>query len=169
MEDSRSRNPQPATLIIGVGNPYRGDDAVGLVVARQLRMQPLPNTTVIEETADGAKIMDTWKDVDKIILIDAVHSGAKAGTVYRFDAHTQPIPRKLFHYSTHAFGLSEAIALARSLNQLPPRLIVYGIEGKTFDAAAGLSAEVEGVVSEVVDQVLREVRSVTSGDPLSEK
>jgi hydrogenase maturation protease len=157
MEGSQSLNPQPAILIIGVGNPYRSDDAVGLVVARQLKQRRLPNTTVIEETADGATLMDAWKSADTVIVIDATKSGAKPGTLYRFDAHTQPIPAMFFPRSTHAFGLAEAVALARALHQLPARLIIYGVEGKIFSAAAGLSAEVEEAVGAVVEQVAREV------------
>jgi hydrogenase maturation protease len=160
LEKSTNSNPQPATLIIGVGNPYRSDDAVGLVVARQLKERQLPNTTVIEETADGVTLMDAWKSADTVILIDATNSGGKPGTLYRFDAHTQPIPAMFFPRSTHAFGLAEAVALARVLHQLPARLIIYGVEGKIFNAAAGLSAEVEEAVGAVVEQVAREVGSI---------
>jgi len=49
------------------------------------------------------------------------------------------------------------VELARALGRLPPRLIIYGIEGKSFEAGAGLSPEVQAAVEGVVERVLREV------------
>jgi hydrogenase maturation protease len=146
------------TLIIGLGNHYRGDDAVGLVVARRLKEAAPEGVRVLEESGEGAALMESWKGAATVILIDALHSGAKPGTVRRLDAHGQPIPTRFFHCSTHAFGVAEAIELARVLSQLPPRVIVYGIEGKSFEAGLGLCPEVEKAGQEVVKRVLEDLR-----------
>jgi hydrogenase maturation protease len=152
---------QPSTIVIGIGNEYRADDGVGIAIVRQLRERRLRGVTVVEESREGAALLETFRTVNRMILVDAVCSGAPPGTIYRFDAYAEPIPGQLFHYSTHAFGLSEAIELARALNQLPPRLIVYGIEGKIFTAGAGLSPVVEQAVAVVMAQMLEEVHAVT--------
>lgn len=145
------------TLLIGVGSAYRGDDAVGLVVARRLQAEPHDPLSVREMSRDGATLLELWKDAEAVIIIDAVQSGAEPGTVYRFDAGAQPIPAALFRSSTHAFGVAEAIELARALQQLPSRLVVYGIEGKNFAASVDLSAEVEHAAGEVVRRVRQEM------------
>ena len=144
-------------LIIGLGNDYRGDDAVGRVLARKLQAIAGDNVRVLEESGEGAALMESWKSGDFVILIDAVHSGGAAGTVHRFDAATQPVPGSFFHYSTHAFSVAEAVELARALNQLPPRLIVFGIEGKNFDSRVGLSPEVRVAAEEVFCRVKEEL------------
>ena len=146
-------------LIIGVGNAYRGDDAVGLRIAQDIKKKSPDHVNVIEQSGDGISLMDSWKDSDAVILIDAVHSGAQPGTIHRFDVHTQTIPTKFFHYSTHAFGVAEAIELARALKQLPKNLIVYGIEGKCFEAGIGISLEVEKAVEEVMMRVKQDIHS----------
>lgn len=146
-------------LIIGVGNEYRGDDAVGLLVARRLKELPLPHTQIIEASGEGAALMEAWKDASAVILIDAVQSGESAGTIHRIDALTQTIPQKFFRYSTHAFSVAEAIEMARALNQLPPRLLLYGIEGKNFAAGTELSAEVRNAAEEVARQILDELQT----------
>ena len=146
-------------LIIGIGNAYRGDDAVGLRVAQHLKKQTLDHVNILEESGDGVALMESWKDADTVILIDAVYSGDNPGTIHRFNACTQPIPIKFFHYSTHAFGVAEAIELARVLNQLPPHLIVYGIEGKCFDAGVELSFEVEKAAQEIVIRVQQDIQN----------
>jgi hydrogenase maturation protease len=97
-------------------------------------------------------------------VVDAVYSGAPPGTIHRLDASSKEIPRQFFHYSTHALGVTEAVQLARALNQLPPRLIVYGIEGKNFGAGVGLSTEVEQASIAVAARVLDEVRTLNEGE-----
>ena len=146
------------TLIIGLGNEYRRDDAVGLVVARCLKERAPEHVRVLEESREGMALIDSWKDANAVILIDAVHSGAEPGSLHRLDAHRQPIPAEFSHCSTHAFSVAEAIELARALGQLPARLIFYGIEGKTFEAGLGLSPEVGKAAQEVVDRVLGDIR-----------
>ena len=146
-------------LIIGIGNPYRGDDGVGHRIAQDIKKKSPDHVNVIEQSGDGISLIDSWKDSDAVILIDAVHSGAQPGTIHRFDIHTQAIPTKYFHYSTHAFGVAEAIELARALKQLPKNLIVYGIEGKCFEAGIGLSLEVEKAVEEVMMRVKQDIHN----------
>lgn len=158
MTASEGASGRPRTLIIGLGNEYRRDDAVGLVVARRLREAAPEPVQVVEESGEGAGLIESWQGADTVILIDAVHSGAKPGTVHRIDAHARPIAKKFFRFSTHAFGVAEAVELARALGRLPPRLIVYGVEGKSFEAGVGLSPEVEVAAREVVERVLVELR-----------
>jgi len=146
-------------LIIGVGNAYRGDDGVGLRIAQDIKKKSPDHVNVIEQSGEGISLMDSWKDADAVIIIDAVHSGAQSGAIHRFDVHTQTIPTKFFHYSTHAFGVAEAIELARALKQLPQNLIVYGIEGKCFEAGVGLSPEVEKAAQEVVERIKQDIKN----------
>lgn len=144
-------------LVIGLGNDFRGDDAVGHIVARRLKAIAGDAVSVLEESGEGAALIDAWRGADFVLLVDAVHSGATAGTIYRFDAKTELIPGRFFHYSTHAFSVAEAVELGRALNQLPRRLVVYGIEGKTFDYVVGLSPEVEAAADEVLRSVKEEL------------
>jgi len=148
----------PGIVVVGIGNEYRNDDGVGIVVARRLRERFLNTITVLEESGEGAALIESWKGATWVILVDAVRSGAAPGTIHRFDARAAQIPTGFFHYSTHAFSVAEAIELARSLDQLPPHLIVYGIEGENFAAGDGLSRAVEQAVESVVERAATEVR-----------
>lgn len=144
-------------LIIGIGNEYRGDDGAGLVVVRSIQSKQLPGIQVIEQTGEGAALMEAFKDAGCVVLIDAVSSGAAPGTVYRLDAHDGPIPARFFSYSTHAFSVAEAVELARALGELPPCLVIYGIEGADFAAGIGLSADVKHAAETVIEQVIQQV------------
>ncbi len=150
-------------LVIGVGNEYRGDDAVGILLCRRLAEQA-PQLAVAEHNGEGAALLEAWQGAELVIVIDAVQSGAHAGKIFRFDAAVQAIPTQFFHYSTHAFSLAEAIELGRALNRLPRHLIVYGIEGKNFTAGAPLTAAVAQAMPEVLAQVMRDLRMFAPAD-----
>ncbi len=156
----------PPILLIGIGNEYRSDDSVGLTAIRMLKTKVLPEgTLLIESSGDGAELIEMWRTAGTAILIDAVSSGAKPGTIYRFDALKQRIPVQLSFPSTHAFSIAEAIELARVLDQIPPSLIVYAIEGQNFSTGIGLSPEVENAMLKVVEQVIQEAQASLQQEP----
>ncbi len=144
-------------LVIGLGNDFRRDDGAGRIAARRVRELAGEAVRVIEESGEGAALMDAWRGAELVVLIDAVHSGAEPGDIHRLDARAQPIPSNFFHYSTHAFSVAEAVELARALGQLPPQLVVYGIEGKDFTSGEGLSPDVAAAVEQVAQTITSEL------------
>jgi hydrogenase maturation protease len=148
-------------VLLGIGNPDRGDDAVGRVVARQLRGFSLTNIEVIEHDGEGAALLTQLDGAVAAFVVDASASGAPAGTIRRFDVSAAPLPCLAFGLSTHGFGLAMAIELARTLGQLPPRCIIYAIEGVSFETGAPLSAPVQAAVAEVAQRLLGEITDRT--------
>lgn len=148
-------------LIICVGNRFRNDDAAGHAVAELLEAKSLPHTTIVEENGEGAVLMDRWKDAQAVIIVDAVSSGGMPGSVHRFDVHETNVPSKFFHYSTHAFSVAEAVELARALNHLPPRMLLYGVEGKSFEAGLALSPEVRESIPTIVTSIIGDLAAWT--------
>src|ERR1039458_8817557 len=151
---------QPGIVVIGVGNEYRSDDGAGIAVARRLRALFPAGVTILEESGEGAALMQAWQGASWVMLVDAVRSGAPPGTIHRLDARAAPLPMGFFHYSTHAFSVAEAVELARSLDELPAHLVVYGIEGADFAAGVELSPAVEQAVEAVVERLAQEARDV---------
>lgn len=143
------------TLVIGVGNALRGDDAAGLHVARQLAARGVEG--VHEASGETASLMELWQGASCVLLADAAQSGAEPGIVARLDASIQPLPAAFLHCSTHAFGVAEAVELARSLGSLPPRIIIFGIEGASFEHGAPLSPAVEAGVRKAVEMIEAEL------------
>ncbi len=145
-------------LVIGVGNPYRRDDAALREVVRRLRRRAPGGVRLMEQGGEGTALLEAWEGADLVILVDAVASGAAPGTVHRFDAADGPLPAALLRGSTHAVGVAEAVELARAMGRLPRRLLVYGIEGEHFSAGVGLSLRVRRAVRGVVAAILQDLR-----------
>jgi len=141
-------------LILGCGSRQRGDDAAGLLVAERLRAIGVAAEEYSGEVSD---LIEAWTGANDVVVIDAVVSGAPAGTVHVWDGQRLPTFATSAE-STHGLGVAQAIKLAHSLGRLPQRLRVYGIEGQRFEIGTGISPEVQRGVEEVVQQIAGEAR-----------
>jgi hydrogenase maturation protease len=151
-------------LVIGIGNEFRSDDAAGLIAARRIKELGLTDVNIAESDGDGARLMDLWYGRKQVILIDAVQSGAKPGTLHVIEEGKDIHSMELFRFSTHTFGILQALKLSEALDILPGKITIYGIEGGSFASGAGLTSEVEHAVTNVEtlvhNQVLKLQRNI---------
>jgi hydrogenase maturation protease len=139
-------------LIIGCGNPVRGDDAAGLLTVRHLRELGI---AAQEHNGDALGLIEAWRGADTVVLIDTVVTGSKSGKVTTWDAIAHPLAGDCFHCSTHSFGVAGAVELARMLGRLPSHLQIYGIEGKAFEIGTKPSPAVLRGVEQTAQQIAR--------------
>ncbi len=156
-----------AVLVVGVGAEFGGDDSVGRYAVRRLASEGgLPaHVDVTEASGEGTVLMSLWKGYGAVFIVDAASSGAAAGTVHRFDTVEDAVPTGFFRYSTHAFGVAEALALARILDELPPRCVVYGIEGRDFAHGAPRAPEVEAAAETALARIREEIACLENVQP----
>ncbi len=145
------------TVVIGIGNRDRADDALGLVVIDRLQAEPLSRVKLAIARGDVLKVLDLFEGTDTAIMIDAMRSGAAPGHVQRLDASDAAVKTQLESFaSTHTVNLAETIELARALGKLPPRVIIYGVEAADFTLGNGLSPAVEGALEDLLKLVRKE-------------
>jgi hydrogenase maturation protease len=120
------------------------------------------DAVVSETEGEPTRLIDTWDGAVCAIVVDASLSGAPPGTVHRVDATAGPLPYALARGSTHHFSLGDTIELARALHRLPALVVVYGIEGASFEPGEGLSEAAERGVRDAVQRVREEVRACTN-------
>ena len=143
-------------LVVGIGNPDRGDDAVGRLVARALRGRVPGDVRVVEQDGEATALLAELQSARNVWLIDAARSGAPAGTIRRIDCSVADAALPDGGVSSHGFGVAEAIGLARALGVLPGRCIVYAVEAAEITVGAGPSQAVANAVQEVVRRLLAE-------------
>lgn len=144
-------------VVIGIGNPDRGDDAAGRAVVRRLAGVVPAGVEIVELDGEAASLLACFDGAESAFLVDASLSGARAGSIRRFDAGAAALLHDAFAMSTHGLGLAEALELAKVLGQLPPRCVVYAIEAESFETGAPLSPAVAAAVAEVADRVRNEI------------
>jgi hydrogenase maturation protease len=144
--------PEPNVVVIGLGNLDRSDDGIGPVVARRaaritgLTAQTGPPACVVD-------LLDRWQGADLAIVVDAIRSGARPGTVRVFRSGAGPVPADT-RGGTHNPGLADALRLSRAIGNAPTDVVVVGIEGQEFGPGDRLSAPVAAVVPGAVRTVV---------------
>ncbi|NQS90943.1 MAG: hydrogenase maturation protease [Chloroflexi bacterium] len=147
----------------------RGDDEVGLeIVRRWMEEQHVdyPEGLIEAEIMEspGINLLGALAGLDAAVLVDAVQSGAPAGTVHKLSEEDLAAFAD-GSGSVHGWGAAETLSLGRQLapEDLPKTIIVIGVEGVQFTLGAGLSPtvlasipEAVGMISEVVGELIQE-------------
>lgn len=124
------------SLIVGFGNPLRGDDGVGLAVLRVIEDGPLPEGVRCADVGIGgmALVHELQAGCDRLVIIDAVQRGGAAGTLYVLSpkfpdqAALTPEARRELLVDAHMAEPYSAMLLADALGVLPPEIHVVGVE-----------------------------------------
>jgi hydrogenase maturation protease len=156
--DVSERTQAGRKLVVGLGNEWRGDDGVGLLVARRLRAKALDGVIVRDVGNDPTQLLEAWANADVAYVIDALCSGSEPGTARRWDVSRDSLDGNIFRLSTHRVTVAEAVELARALKQLPRRLVVFGIEGQCYCVGCEVSLEVRRGADRIADTIERELR-----------
>lgn len=147
------------TVVVGIGNDFRCDDGAGLTAVRLIKKYALPGIETVELNGEVTRLLDCLQGCDSAIILDAVRSGAAPGTVHRFDAAHEALPGIANQRSTHGISLGSLLELARTQDQFPKRLVVYGIEGSSFEHGRDLTPNVEAAVVTLVERIRIELQS----------
>ncbi|GCD95838.1 hydrogenase maturation protease [Embleya hyalina] len=150
-------------VVVGVGNEYRRDDGVGWAVVARLAERVTRSACradVVLRTCDGdpARLITLWDAADFAVVVDAAHAHpGHPGRVHRLELDARQLPRGGGSTSSHGLGLGEAVELARVLDRLPGRLVVYAVEGADHSLGSGMSGPVAAAVEPVTRRIAQEI------------
>ena len=147
-------------MILGVGSPLMGDDAIGVLVIEQLRERSdLPaRVDVIDGGTDGVGLVPVMEAYRRVILIDAVPMAQPPGTIRRFTWDEVQAAGHERALSLHQSNLADALLLAEALDMLPEEVVIYGIQPQNMNWDDPLSAPVARALPELLDALLEEAR-----------
>lgn len=147
------------TLIVGVGNPLLGDEAIGPHIVENLRQIAMPADVRILDC--GCDLLNLASYIDRpqrIIVIDAIRAGGKPGQIHTFDFdELEAIQTR--RYSAHQLQIVDALRL---LKQAYPslthcKITVMGIEPRALGLSTELSEEVRENIANLTRLVFEEV------------
>jgi hydrogenase maturation protease len=144
-------------IVVAIGNPDRADDGVGALVGARLAGLLPADVALVVRAGDILGLIEDWAGCDAVVCVDAAAPMGAPGRVRRIDLATTELPPGESFGSSHAFGLAEAIALARELRVLPDRVVIYAVEGERFDGAASMTPAVAAAVYDVAERIVNEV------------
>jgi len=142
----------PRTAVVGLGNPYHGDDAVGLIVARRVHhtLGRRGAVDLLEPSSSGFALSESLVGYQRAVIIDAlVDSDADVGSVRRLEVSECYGRAPL---TPHTGGFDEGLAIARAAGlEVPSVITLHGVvirEPQCF--AEGLSRELESRLPTIV-------------------
>lgn len=140
------------TLVLGIGNVFLSDEAVGVRVIQALQQRfDLPdNLDVIDGGTCGFELMADMSHREHIIVVDAVLAQDKApGDILILKDKEVPavFTRKI---SPHQLGLSDVLSALTMTDEFPDRITLIGIVPQAMDFKMELTPVVQKSMEEVL-------------------
>jgi hydrogenase maturation protease len=150
--------PHGDTLVLGVGNPFCGDDGSGNATIEMLSRCNLPEGVWIEDAGTpGFGLLNFFEGWNRVIIVDAIQMGEQPGTWKRYLPEEITFFGEKDHLSVHAQDLVDGLTLAQNLGKLPEQIIIFGIEPMNIDADSPLSPQVRDALPDLVENILSEL------------
>ncbi|KXB06849.1 hypothetical protein AKJ51_02705 [candidate division MSBL1 archaeon SCGC-AAA382A20] len=145
--------------VIGVGSIFRGDDGIGVRLVQELRKREKPqDLKLVNASSEGLKVMHHLKNLDKVIIVDAVKFGGDPGEYIFFSPEEVDSLRKYF--SPHELGMLENIRLSKELGEAPEKVIIMGIEPDDTSFNQELSSKLKENFSRLAEELFEKIKEL---------
>jgi len=145
------------TVVIGLGNSYRRDDGVGVVVAEALNELALPDVRVVTDIAEPMSLVEAWSGALLAVVIDAAAvTPSTPGSVRR--CTLGDVVTAAEGLSSHRVDIGRTHALGRALGRVPDELVMFTVEVADTGHGIGLTPPVAQAVPEVVGMAAAEIK-----------
>jgi hydrogenase maturation protease len=145
------------TVVLGLGNPIRTDDGVGVHAIRKLAAEKLlpPDVRIIEGGTLGLDLLPCLRGVTHLLAMDAVDTGTAPGTLSRFaDEELANLP---MGKSVHLLGFADLLGAMNLLDSAPRAVVLLGLQPKSTYWGTTLSPEVEAKLRDIIEAVRSEI------------
>ncbi|MFW5965169.1 MAG: hydrogenase maturation protease [Halodesulfurarchaeum sp.] len=156
MPIAQSDDEAAEMAIVAVGNQIMGDDGVGAAIIEALEAGAVGERLDVTLANGGTTAffaLEAMSGCDRAIVVDAIATGAEPGTVqtYRYvdGAFREDIPEM----TMHDFSFAEALRAGREAYEIPPDVLIYGVEPKRVEMSMELSEPVAAAVPTVVSLI----------------
>ena len=145
-------------LVLGIGNLVMSDDGVGVKVVQRLQREYRfpPCVELMDGGTLGLDLLPKLENIDRLIIIDAVETGRKAGTCIRLTGEELPIALET-KLSPHQMGLKDLLAVSQLMGHSPREMILIGVQPGSIEMDTELTPDVEAAVDVLVSNVLNEL------------
>lgn len=151
----------PSVLVLGLGNPLRGDDGVGPRLVEDLTRRGLPGgVTALDGGTGGLGLLQVLEGWQRVVVVDAADVGREPGQFVRFTPDQARLAQAADHFSLHNAGLGEILALANALGRTLPHMVIFGVQPAEVGWGQGLSPAVEIMLPALADAVLEELEEI---------
>jgi len=142
-------------IILGIGNLLRSDDGVGLHVIEMLRNEHLGDNVHLIEGLSNLDILEALKGYEKIIIVDAMLSSGKPGTIYQLSLEDFKEKQTVHSFSTHLnMDFHTMLEFGKKLfpEKTPEDIIIIAVEAEDITTISDkCTPKVEQAIPKAVD------------------
>jgi len=144
--------PKPV-LVLAVGNQLLSDDGVGMVLLDELSRGGWDERVeFVDGGTQGLALLGELSGRQSLIVLDAIALGAAPGTVHTVRSPSLRQLNPAYSTSAHESTAIELLRFAALLGELPPEIVLVGIEPELLTTGMGLSPAVAAAVPDAVKQ-----------------
>lgn len=147
--------------MLGVGNVLLSDEGVGPRVVEGLSngYQAPHGVELVDGGTMGFDLLPYLDERTHLLVVDAVNTGKEPGHTVRIKLDD---PASFFRtmVSPHQLGLGEVLGVAAMTGNLPPSIVVIGIEPASLETSIDLSPVVEKKLPVLIKMVVDELKSL---------
>jgi hydrogenase maturation protease len=147
--------------LLGLGNLMRADDAVGMLTLQTLAESGLlpADVRVIEGGTLGLDLLDSLRSISRLLVLDAVDTGAIPGTLKRFEG--QQVDDLPVSKSVHLLGFSDLMGALRLIDAAPEEVVLLGVQPASTGWGTVLTSAVETAQQALMELTLEQLAQWT--------
>jgi hydrogenase maturation protease len=152
--------------IIGVGNPLRRDDGIGIVLLEKIieKKNDLPEgIEYIDGGTGGMNLLHILALFDVALIIDAVNFNGRPGESKLFKSEDICSKKSSINMSTHETDILKIINLSKELGEAPNNLFIFGVQPKDTSHGDDLSPELQKTVAALTLSLQNEITNIFDG------
>lgn len=152
----------PSIGIIGIGNPLRKDDGIGIQLLDILKKEKkhLPQTvSLIDGGTGGMNLLHLFPKFDVIVLLDAVDFQSSPGDTRFFSLDDIRSQKKVSTVSTHNADVFQIIQFAQDIGECPKKIVVFGVQPADVCFGNGLTDIIKEQMNAIVTRMKKQVLS----------
>lgn len=150
--------------VVGVGNPLRRDDGVGIYLLNFLinKKDSLSKDLLFfDGGTEGMNLLHILAKLDVAIIIDAVNLNGNPGSHKFFKYSDVKSKNEFTCFSSHEDDLLKIIALSEKLDE-KPEIYFFGVQPKDVSYGEGFSQDMESNMDEIKNQLINKLNVIVS-------
>lgn len=151
--------------VIGIGNPFRKDDCIGIKILEHLVLKKNDlsyDIEFIDGGTGGMNLLHQLSKFDIVFIIDAVNFNKKIGDIEVFDAKNLESIKPSITKSTHCADFLSVIEVSKRLGEAPDKIFIIGIQPSDISFGNNISPELENKIPIYVEKIFLEIKKQIS-------
>jgi len=146
--------------LIGLGNPLRNDDGIGIILIEELKKKQLKDYEIIDGGIGGINLLHVLSRYKKVILIDAFDFRSEAGDYKILDYHKLQTKTNNMNISTHECNFFKVLSLSSELKEIPKKIYIFGIQPKKTSYGEKISEELNLNINRYIDEIIKLTKEI---------